>query len=99
MKLISDGFWGAKAMERRVIRCCAANPDCPFKEHCALQYDAFVDRRDPYDWKTCPGYRQSIDKRMENYHRLRKAGLSSVLARRHMTNQQTALLLAGTPSP
>jgi len=43
LKLMDEGFWGAKAMERRVIKCCADNPDCPFQESCYQQYVKFVD--------------------------------------------------------
>lgn len=28
LRLVKERFWGAKAMERRVIRCCADNPEC-----------------------------------------------------------------------
>jgi len=95
LKLIEEGFWGAKAMERRVITCCAENPGCPLEERCWRQYVKFVDSSNPPDKTKWPSYRQSIATRLQNYHRLRRAGIPSKEAVRRMTNKQTALALQG----
>lgn len=38
--------WGARAMERRVIRCCEDNPECPYQVECNALYDTFVNVTD-----------------------------------------------------
>ena len=101
LKLINEGFWGAKAMERRVIKCCTDNPDCPFQESCYQQYVKFVDIRDANHKTQWPSYRRSIETRLANYHRMRQAGIPSREAARQTTNKQTKLALqaATVPSP
>jgi hypothetical protein len=98
---MQEGFWGAKAMERRVIHCCATNLDCPFQERCYRQYVKFVDTCDIPNKRKWPSYKQSIANRLRNYHLLRQAGIPGKEAARQMTNKQTRLILgmADTPSP
>jgi hypothetical protein len=93
LKLMNEGFWGAKAMERRVKKCCAANPGCPYQERCLSLYDYFVDNRDAPDPKSWPSYRRAVETRMKNYYRLRQAGIPSREATRRATNRQTTLVL------
>jgi len=71
LRLLRGRFWGARAMERRVKRCCADNPDCPIEAECAAEYDAFVNVTD--------------DKRKEIYHELRELGVGSVEARANLS--------------
>jgi hypothetical protein len=89
-----EGFWGAKAMERRVLQCCADNPDCPFHEQCYQQYVEFVDRTEKPDRTQQASYRRSIETKLRNYHLQRRAGVPSGEAARHMTDKQTRLVLA-----
>jgi len=42
LRLLKGRFWGAKAMERRVKRCCDDNPECPFPDECMALYDAVI---------------------------------------------------------
>lgn len=93
LKLINEGFWGAKAMERRVLRCCGVNPDCPFQEQCYRQYAKFIDIRDANHKTQWPSYRRSIETRLLNYHRMRQAGIPSREAAQRTTNKQTKLAL------
>jgi len=95
LKLMDEGFWGAKAMERRVIACCAENPGCPLEKQCLQRYDRFIKERDAPDKRQWPSYRRSLETRLQNYHRLRQAGIPSKEAVRRMTNKQTALALQG----
>ena len=46
LSLLKERVWGAKAMERRVIQCCADNPICLIEAECDAEYDAFVDATD-----------------------------------------------------
>ena len=46
LRLLKEKVWGAKAMERRLIRCCADNPGCPYIDQCKAEYDAFVNATD-----------------------------------------------------
>jgi hypothetical protein len=95
IKLIEERFWGAKAMERRVIRCCSDNPNCLFQAQCCQQYDWFLDARDvPIPKTQWPSYKRSIETRLLNYHRMRQAGIPSREAARRTTNKQTILALA-----
>jgi len=71
LRLIRRRSWGAKAMERRVIQCCANNPDCPYQDECNALYDTFVNVTD--------------DKRKEIYHQLRDLGIGSVEARANLS--------------
>jgi hypothetical protein len=93
LKLMNEGFWGAKAMERRVIKCCADHPACPFAEQCYQDYVKFVDTTEPPDKKEWPSYKQSVAGRLRNYHLLRQLGFSGKEAARQMTNKQTRLAL------
>ena len=72
LRLLKERFWGAKAMEHRVIRCCADNPGCPCKDQCEAEYDAFVNATDN-------------DKRRGIYHQLRDLGIPSVEARANLS--------------
>jgi hypothetical protein len=65
LRLLKERFWGAKAMERRMKRCCADNPDCPIQAECLAEYDTFVNVTDG-------------DKRKEIYHQLREFGVGSI---------------------
>jgi hypothetical protein len=93
LKLMNEGFWGAKAMERRVIACCAENPGCPLGEYCLQHYDNFINQRDAPDRTIQPGYKSSIATRLRNYHLMRQAGVPSREAARRTTNKQTRLAL------
>lgn len=93
LKLMEEGYWGAKAMERRVIKCCADNPGCPFKERCLREYDKLVDRSEVPSRTDQPGYKRNLTGKLLNYHLLRKAGFSSREAAKRMTNKQTAMAL------
>lgn len=99
LKLMNEGFWGARAMERRVFQCCDANPGCPVYLECARRYDKYVDQHDPPNRKEWPSYRQQIVKRLEHYHRLRAHGVSGYVAARNTTTGRTELLLADTFTP
>lgn len=46
IKLMRERFWGPKAIERRIKRCCADNPDCPIQTECLVEYDAYVTNTD-----------------------------------------------------
>ena len=80
LRLLKERFWGAKAMERRVIRCCADNPGCPCKDQCKAEYNAFVNATDG-------------DKRREIYHQLRGLGAGSVEARSNLSATRVKELL------
>lgn len=82
LKLMRERFWGAKAMERRVIRCCADNPDCMFKDECKAEYDAFVNVTEG-------------DKRKDIYHQLRDLGVDSVKARSNLSATRVKELITG----
>jgi hypothetical protein len=83
LRLLKRKTWGAKAMEHRVIRCCADNPECLYrgeydnlgncliKGECKKLYDAFVDTIE--------------DSRKEIYHQLRDFGVGSVEARANLS--------------
>jgi len=71
LRLLKERFWGAKAMERRVKRCCADNPECPYKDECQVLYDTFVNVTE--------------DKRKEIYHQLRELNVGSVEARANLS--------------
>ena len=43
LKLLKKRQYGSKAMERRVRKCCIANPDCIHEAECIALYDQFVD--------------------------------------------------------
>jgi len=81
LRLLKERFWGAKAMERRVIRCCADNPDCSCKDECQALYDAFVNATDN-------------DRRKEIYHQLRDLGVGSVKARANLSDKRVRELEA-----
>lgn len=103
VKLIESNLWGLKAMERRVLKCCAANPNCPIGERCNASYDRFQDRRDAHNAnrmrgrlvKQWPSYQKTKDQRSANYHRLRAHGVNSAVATRNSSNRATERLLAG----
>ena len=83
LKLLRKRTWGAKAMERRIKRCCADNPECQFEAKCNALYDTFVDRSEEY--KPPPKININIPQRKEIYHQLRGCGLSSVEARSNLS--------------
>ena len=93
LKLMKERFWGARAMERRVIRCCADNPDCPIKAECKREYDAFVDSKDPPCKQDWPSYQRSNDDRKKNYKRLVNAGVAPQVACKNMSNKRTREIL------
>jgi len=93
LKLMRESFWGARAMERRVIRCCAGNPDCPIKAECLVEYDAFMESKDPPCKQDWPSYHRSNDDRKKNYKRLVDAGVSPKVACINMTNKRTREIL------
>ena len=39
-------YYGAKGMERRIIRCCDDNQFCPFPDYCFYKYKQFVNATD-----------------------------------------------------
>ena len=93
LKLMKERFWGARAMERRVIRCCADNPACPIKAECALEYDAFVDSKDPPCKQDYPSYHRSVDNGKRNYRKLVDKGIPPKVACRNMSNKRTQEIL------
>lgn len=64
LKLMNEGFWGAKAMERRVIKCCADHPTCPLGEQCYRDYVKFVDTTETRDKHSQRSYKRSIAARL-----------------------------------
>jgi hypothetical protein len=94
LKLMREGFWGARSMERRVIKCCAENPDCPLKEECTTRYDIFVNATD-VPVKSELAKKNAIETQKRNYHRLREAGIGARVASRNLTNRRTEQLLRG----
>lgn len=93
LRLMRERFWGAKAMERRVIRCCADNPDCSIKVECVAEYDAFVNSKDAPCKQNWPSYHRSVDDRKKNYKRLVNAGVSPQVACRNMSDKRTREIL------
>ena len=93
LKLMKERFWGARAMERRVIRCCADNPDCPIKAECKREYDAFVDSKDPPCKQDWPSYHRSVDNGKRNYRKLVDAGVAPQVACMNMSNKRTREIL------
>lgn len=73
--------WGAKAMERRVLRCCDQNPDCIYENECSALYDSFVNVTE--------------DKRKEIYHQLRELDVGSVEARANLSAKRVKELRDG----
>ena len=71
IRLLRKRVWGANAMQRRVIRCCADNPECLYQDECITLYDTFVNMTD--------------DNRKEIYHQLRDLGIGSVEARANLS--------------
>jgi hypothetical protein len=94
LKLMREGFWGARAMERRVIECCADNPACPFHDECRTRYDIFVNATD-VPVKTELARKNDIEVKKRNYRKLRKAGVGAKVAARNLTNRRTEQLLKG----
>jgi len=82
LNLIRQRRYGAKAMERRVKRCCAANPECPHKDKCAVLYDYFVD---------------TTDTRRDIYSRLRELGVRGIEARANLSMKRVRELVAQPP--
>jgi len=93
LKLMRERFWGARAMERRVIRCCADNPDCPIKAECLLEYDAFMESKDPPCKQDWPSYKRSIYRGKKNYKRLVDADIPPQVACRNMSDKRTREIL------
>ena len=79
LELIKERGYGAKAMERRIKRCCADNPDCAHKAECVLLYDRFIDSTDASKSNI------NIPARRNIYHQLRDLGVGSVEARANMS--------------
>jgi len=82
LNLIRQRRYGAKAMERRVKTCCAANPRCVHKAECAALYDHFVD---------------TTDTRRDIYHQLRELKVGSIDARANLSMQRVRGLVAQPP--
>ena len=93
LRLMRERFWGAKAMERRVLRCCADNPDCPIEAECVKEYDDFVKSTDQTCKKDYPSYKKDKERRTRNYHRLVDAGVLPQIACRNMSDVRTRELL------
>lgn len=83
LNLIRQRRYGARAMERRVKKCCAANPECSYQAGCAKEYDAFVE--------------STWDRRTRIYHRLRELGVGSIEARANLSIKRVRKLVAQTP--
>ena len=81
LNLIRQRRYGAKAMERRVKACCADNPECPYQNECAREYDKFVD---------------GTITRKDIYHQLRMFGIGSVDARSNLSVSRVKELAAQT---
>jgi len=89
IRLLRKRLWGAKAMERRVIQCCADNPECLFQEECSSLYGKFVDFTDMPSEKIKSEKRKvsikSLDNRKQIYHQLRELRVGSVEARANLS--------------
>lgn len=82
LNLIRQRRYGAKAMERRVKKCCVANPECPYQAECAELYDHFVD---------------TTETRKDIYGRLRELGVGSIEARTNLSVKRVRELATQTP--
>ena len=87
LNLIRQRRYGAKAMERRVKKCCAANLGCPYKVECNIEYDAALDALD--EEERCD--------RNEIYHKLRDLGVGSIDARANLSMKRVRKLATQTP--
>jgi len=47
IRILKERFYGPAAVERRVYRCCADNPDCPIGQECRAEYDAYINSLSP----------------------------------------------------
>jgi len=83
LKLLHQRRYGARAMERRVKKCCAENPGCPYQNECAKLYDAFVDG--------------TYDTRSQIYYKLRGLGVGSVSARANLSMKRVKELATAPP--
>lgn len=82
LNLIQQRRYGAKAMERRVKKCCAANPGCPHQDKCRTLYDHFVDTT---------GTRRDI------YSQLRELGVGGIEARANLSMKRVQELATQMP--
>lgn len=81
LNLIRQRRYGARAMERRVKKCCVENPGCLYQDECARLYDKFVD---------------TTETRKDIYSRLRELGTGSVEARANLSMKRVReLAVAG----
>ena len=80
-------------MERRVLQCCADNPDCPIEAECVKEYDDCVKSTDQTCKKDYPSYKKDKERRTKNYHRLVNAGVLPQVACRNMSDVRTRELL------
>jgi len=45
LRILRQKTYGVKAMERRLIKCCADNPQCLVQDECKTLYDSFLDTK------------------------------------------------------
>jgi len=94
LTIIRERRYGPHKMERRVKRCCADNPGCPYKIVCNADYDAVLDALDaPNECPPKPNI--NIPARRRIYHQLRELGVGPVEARANLSLSRVRELAAG----
>jgi hypothetical protein len=97
LNLIRQRRYGARAMERRVKKCCAENPGCPYKNKCLTLYDAFEEARDNENIGKVRKPNVSKKARIEIYRQLRNLGVSSTEARSNLSMKRVRELAMAPP--
>ena len=73
-------YYGPHGMERRILRCCAENPTCPFKDECYRLYVQFVNRTN--DPKAPTAKKEKVGRSVietYHFHGLKSLGHGTVL--------------------